>query len=339
VLTTTQYGASSKVAVSPWDEKPLVTWKDSVTGAPYANPMTEYRQSCTNGKGAAIACPTTLLGIHDTGIFTLEGTWQFQMPPPVAAITPQMTVAQLQAQQKKIADAVLALGGGGAQQEQPICTLSRYLAQKPEALPKNVVFVVLTDEDDTSPPDALPGRVSGQAAAEHAGRPRGVHRELHQVVVLRRSAAGGADDPVHLPARRRHGHGPPREGGRQGGSRPSRAAAPRRASIAPPPSWPRPAPSAAAATRSRTASCVCGPVQGYLSVLAGAAHRRRRPVHPALRRDRHALPEPPRLLRPHRGRHRVGQLPPPGVEALLDDGARVQRAEAAGGAGRPPPPT
>ena len=154
VLTTTQYGASSKVAVSPWDEKPLVTWKDSVTGAPYANPMTEYRQSCTNGKGAAIACPTTLLGIHDTGIFTLEGSWQFQMPPPVAAITPQMTVAQLQAQQKKIADAVLALGGGGAQQEQPICTLSRYLAQKPEALPKNVVFVVLTDEDDTSPPDA-----------------------------------------------------------------------------------------------------------------------------------------------------------------------------------------
>jgi hypothetical protein len=76
------------------------------------------------------------------------------MSPPVAAITPQMTVAQLLVQQKKIADAVLALGGGGAQQEQPLCTLNRYLTQKPEALPKNVVFLVLTDEDDTSPPAA-----------------------------------------------------------------------------------------------------------------------------------------------------------------------------------------
>jgi hypothetical protein len=76
------------------------------------------------------------------------------MPAPVAGITPAMTDAQLTAEQKKIADAVLALGGGGAQQEQPICTLSRYLAQKPELLPKHVVFVVLTDEDDTSLPGA-----------------------------------------------------------------------------------------------------------------------------------------------------------------------------------------
>jgi len=154
VLTTTQYGASSKAAISIFDEKPLVSWRDSVTGAAYANPVTEYKQTCTDGKGAPMACPTTQMATQDAGPFKLEGTWQFQMPPPVAAITPQMTTAQLLVQQKKIADAVLALGGGGAQQEQPICTLSRYLAQKPEALPKNVVFVVLTDEDDTSPPDA-----------------------------------------------------------------------------------------------------------------------------------------------------------------------------------------
>lgn len=154
VLTTTQYGASSKIAISPVDEKPLVAWRDTVTGAAYANPVTEYEQSCADGRGASITCPTNLLAVQDAGVFTLKGVWKFQMPPPVAAITPQMTLAQLQVEQKKIADAVLALGGGGAQQEQPICTLNRYLTQKPEALPKNAVFVVLTDEDDTSPPDA-----------------------------------------------------------------------------------------------------------------------------------------------------------------------------------------
>ena len=57
VLTTTQYGASSQAAISPFDEKPLVGWRDSVTGAPYANPVTEYKQSCADGKGAPMACP------------------------------------------------------------------------------------------------------------------------------------------------------------------------------------------------------------------------------------------------------------------------------------------
>jgi hypothetical protein len=154
VLTTTQYGASSEAAYSLFRREELVKWRDPVTGAAHAHPMTEYRQSCVDDKGAAIPCPATPLAAQDAGPFTLTGTWEFQMPPPIAAITPSMTAAELASQQKKIADAVLALGGGGAQQEQPICTLGRYLAQRPEALPKHVVFLVLSDEDDVSTPDA-----------------------------------------------------------------------------------------------------------------------------------------------------------------------------------------
>jgi hypothetical protein len=171
VLTTTQYGASSQKAISPFDEKPLVAWRDPSTGAAYANPVTDYAQACTDAKGAALACPATQLDAQNAGIFTLNGSWQFQMPPPVAAITPQMTTAELLVQQQKVADAVLALGGGGSEQEQPICTLSRYLAQKPEALPKHVVFLVLTDEDDTSPPDAcLAGYQAKKQPSPFTGR-------------------------------------------------------------------------------------------------------------------------------------------------------------------------
>jgi hypothetical protein len=150
VLTTTQYGESSKAAVSFNSGKDIVTWRDSVTHAAYAHPVTEYAQSCTDAQGGPMPCPTS----EGPEPFTLNGAWTFQMPPPVAAITPDMTDAELSTQQQRIAEAVLALGGGGAQQEQPICTLSRYLAQKPELLPKHVVFVILTDEDDTSLPDA-----------------------------------------------------------------------------------------------------------------------------------------------------------------------------------------
>jgi hypothetical protein len=153
VLTTTQYGASSKAAHSLFSRKDLVKWSDPVTGLPHAHAMTEYRMACVDDKGASFPCPTTYIGAQDLGLFTLNGTWEFQMPPPVAAITPAMTAAELATQQKKIADAVLALGGGGAQQEQPVCTLSRYLAQRPEVLPKNAVFLVLADEDDVSTPD------------------------------------------------------------------------------------------------------------------------------------------------------------------------------------------
>jgi hypothetical protein len=150
VLTTTQYGASSKAALAVFTGKELVSWHDSVTGVPYAHPVTEYRQTCVDEKKLPVACPT--MATQDRAV-TVAGTWELQTPAPVAAITPAMTEAELGVQQKKIADAILALGGGGAQQEQPICTLNRYVAQNRSLLPKNVVFVVLTDEDDTSPPD------------------------------------------------------------------------------------------------------------------------------------------------------------------------------------------
>jgi hypothetical protein len=151
VLTTTQYGASSQAAVSPITGEDLVSWRDSVSGAPYANAVTTYNQTCVDGNGASTTCPKPPHTLTDS--WDVKGTWQFQMPPAVAAITPEMDDTELGVQQKSIADAVLALGGGGSQQEQPICTLLRYISQSPTALPKHAVFVVLSDEDDTSPPD------------------------------------------------------------------------------------------------------------------------------------------------------------------------------------------
>jgi hypothetical protein len=151
VLTTTQYGASSEAAVSALTGKPLVSWQDSVSGAAYANAMTTYNQVCEDGNGARMACPKGVLDL--TQGWKVTGTWQFQMPPPVAAITPTMDGSRIAAQQKLIADAILGLGGGGSQQEQPVCTLLRYLGQDPAALPKHAIFIVLSDEDDTSPPD------------------------------------------------------------------------------------------------------------------------------------------------------------------------------------------
>jgi len=151
VLTSTQYGASSAAAINTITGSDLVSWKDSVTGMPYANPMTEYVQTCLDGKGAPGPCPGGP-GKGLEGFWSVKGTWQFRTPSPVAAITPGISDVEFSAQQKKVADAVLALGGGGAQQEQPLCTLNRYLTQA--TLPKHVVFVVLSDEDDTSAPDA-----------------------------------------------------------------------------------------------------------------------------------------------------------------------------------------
>jgi hypothetical protein len=151
VLTTTQYGASSQAAVSPITGKDLASWRDSVSGAAYVNAMTTYNQQCTDGNGAPTSCPKA--PPDTTQSWKVAGTWQFQMPSPVAAITAEMDDAAIAVQQQRIADAILALGGGGSQQEQPICTLLRYLGQDATALPKHAVFVVLTDEDDTSPPD------------------------------------------------------------------------------------------------------------------------------------------------------------------------------------------
>ncbi len=151
VVTTTQYGASSQAAVSPITGKDLVSWRDSVSGVPYVNAVTTYNQECVDGSGAPTTCPKAPQTLTDS--WKVTGTWQFQLPPPVAQITSAMDDAELGVQQKRIGDAVLALGGGGSQQEQPICTLLRFIGQSPWVLPKHVVFVVLSDEDDTSPPD------------------------------------------------------------------------------------------------------------------------------------------------------------------------------------------
>jgi hypothetical protein len=155
VLTTTQYGKSSQAAVSPVTGADLVGWKDPVTGSPYLNEVTTYSQTCVDGKGAPTTCPK-MPPNYDVS-WTLTGSWQLQMPAAVAAINADMDDAAIAVEQKRIAEAILALGGGGSQQEQPICTLLRYIGQPSSALPKHAVFVVLTDEDDVSPPAACLG--------------------------------------------------------------------------------------------------------------------------------------------------------------------------------------
>jgi len=150
VLTPTQYGASSEAARTT-GYVPLVTWKDPVTNKPYQHAITEFKEVCTDINGAAFDCATRDQA-QGKGI-TIKGTWEFQMPLPIAAITPDMTAAQITEQQQKIADGILALGSDGAQTEQPICTLNRYIAQAAALLPKHAVFVILSDEDDQSTPD------------------------------------------------------------------------------------------------------------------------------------------------------------------------------------------
>jgi hypothetical protein len=155
VLTTTQYGKASQAAVSPFTGDDLVHWRDSVSGSPYLNDVTTYTQTCVDGNDVPTTCPKLPQNYDQS--WTLTGTWQLKMPAAVAAITADMDDAAIAVQQKHIADAILALGGGGSQQEQPICTLLRYIGQNPSALPKHAVFVVLTDEDDISPPETCVG--------------------------------------------------------------------------------------------------------------------------------------------------------------------------------------
>jgi len=150
VLTPTQYGASSEAARTV-GYLPLVTWKDPVTNKPYSHAITEFREVCTDLTGAPFDCAKRDEA-RGKGI-SIKGTWDFQMPPPIAAIKPDMTAAQIGEQQDKIAAGILALGSDGAQTEQPICTLNRYIAQMPSSLPKHAVFILLSDEDDQSTPE------------------------------------------------------------------------------------------------------------------------------------------------------------------------------------------
>src|SRR6478609_8370423 len=149
VLTPTQYGASSEAAWSG-STGSLVVWKDPVTNKPYSHAITEYKQVCTDINGAPFDCAKRDQ-MQGKGI-SVKGSWEFQMPEPIAAITPDMTAAQITEQQQKIADGILALGSDGAQTEQPICTLNRYIAQSSAVLPKPAVFMILPDEDESWPP-------------------------------------------------------------------------------------------------------------------------------------------------------------------------------------------
>jgi hypothetical protein len=148
VLTATQYGASTETA-APWLlGTSAISWKDPVTGAFYSNAMTEYHLVCTDAQGASTTCPespaTTAVSL------TAKGTWQFQMPAPVAELTPAMTQAEFAEQQDLLSNAILAHSGGGAQVEQPLCTLNRYIRQDRSLLPQHAVFLVISDEDDTT---------------------------------------------------------------------------------------------------------------------------------------------------------------------------------------------
>jgi hypothetical protein len=150
VLTPTQYDITSEPAKAV-GYAPLVIYRDPVTDEPYQHAVTEYVETCTDAIGAPLDC--ALRREYESDGLQYRGVWEFRMPEPIAAITPDMDAAAIAAEQAKIASNILALGVEGAQREQPICTLSRYVAQAPELLPENAVFVVISDEDDKSTPD------------------------------------------------------------------------------------------------------------------------------------------------------------------------------------------
>lgn len=155
LLTPTQYGASSAAAQMPLSGDSVVAWKDPQTGQAYQNAMTSFEVACTDPtSGAAMACPN-ILGPTP---FKAEGTWKFTMPAPIAVLRPGMTDTEFAAQRDAVASAIMANEGNGSPQEQPLCTLSRYISQDTGMLPANAVFLLIEDEDDISlPRDCLSG--------------------------------------------------------------------------------------------------------------------------------------------------------------------------------------
>jgi hypothetical protein len=154
LLTPTQYGADSAPARMPLAGTPLVPWQDPETGQAYEDAVTTFSAVCTDPQGQTIACPDPLGPLP----YVEKGTWSFRSHEPVAVIRPDMTDAEFQAQQAAVKSAILAIGGTGSPNEQPLCTLARYVTQEASALPKNAVFLVISDEDDVSEPsDCLRG--------------------------------------------------------------------------------------------------------------------------------------------------------------------------------------
>jgi hypothetical protein len=152
LLTPTQFGESSAAARMPINGEAIVSWQDPATGDGYFPAATSYSQACKDGEGVSIPCPDP----EGQVVHTLEGTWEFVMPEPIAVLEPSQSSAEFAAQQEAVAAAILGLTGSGSPLEQPLCTLGRYVSQEATALPDNVVFLLITDEDDTTtPPDCL----------------------------------------------------------------------------------------------------------------------------------------------------------------------------------------
>jgi hypothetical protein len=149
LLTPTQYGASSQAANTAFSTTTIVAWQDAQTLEPYTNAVTEYVEKCNDPTGHPIVCPEPASDV----LRDEYGKWNFVMPEPVAVIEPDLTDAEFASEQAAVADAILALGGTGSPEEQPLCTLGRYVSQAASELPENAVFVVITDEDDVSVPD------------------------------------------------------------------------------------------------------------------------------------------------------------------------------------------
>jgi hypothetical protein len=148
LLTPTQYGASSALAQMPLSGESLVLWQDPSTGQAYENAVTNFVRTCTDLDGAPIDCPD----IKGTTPHKIRGEWVFEMPPPIAVLTPELDASAFAAEQARVTDAILGLGGSGSSLEQPLCTLGRYVSQDELLLPDHAVFLIVSDEDDTSLP-------------------------------------------------------------------------------------------------------------------------------------------------------------------------------------------
>jgi hypothetical protein len=168
VVTPTQYGASSAAAQAPLTGESIVAWKDAASGEAFENAVTRYEQSCTSPEGQPIDCPSPL----GPTPYRVQGSWEFESPAPVAVLTPEMTDMQFADEQAAVAERILAIGGSGSPEEQPLCTLSRYVSQPADLLPRNVVFLVISDEDDVSTPrDCLAGFAGELRVVQNQGTP------------------------------------------------------------------------------------------------------------------------------------------------------------------------
>lgn len=148
LLTPTQYGESSSQARDPRTGEQFVSFAHLDTGIPYSPAATSYTQVCTDEAGLSIPCAE----LDGDKVGRLQGSWDFVMPPPIAHMTPELSAQEFAAEKTAVAQAILELQGTGSPQEQPLCTLNRYVAQAREALPDNAVFLVISDEDDASAP-------------------------------------------------------------------------------------------------------------------------------------------------------------------------------------------